>query len=232
MLKIENNQKAREWLNFIVSTERIQEVVSDALKTRYDKRKRALQQKATNLPAIQQQQEASAGDLAKKYADLQKAEAAYRQARQAHGQAYQRDLGLASTYLHAEGAANKEIAELADPRILVMARWVMGLSNKVRAADRAWPVITNRLDGGRRASIETNSNLIGAAISTLDDIHADLRQLLLIDYSGAELEAELTTARTSALQAAATVLNALDMQAIEDEAPDLSEISPADLSSQ
>ncbi|MDI1267799.1 MAG: hypothetical protein PSV40_01670 [Polaromonas sp.] len=229
MIKKISENKAREWLGFLVTTKTVQGVIADALTGRYHERKRLLVQQASEVPAALEEQLAASANLKKRAAALDKLTLEYRQAKQAHGSAYQRAVGMDTTVQQVEGRFRRKLQELADPRIHILARWVFGLNQRVRANDVEWPTVTRMRDGASRLDMSTNAPALTKAMQALDGLSSELADLMVADYDAAELLITLGKIRAAALHAVAGVLNVGSMQLIEENAPDLSEITPAEL---
>lgn len=216
-------------INFLADSKEIEAIASTRLATRRMERSKLCADLKLELPKLEQARTKAADELAKCDKARDAAQDAHRQAGAARHIAYVNASSAGTTYEKFLSRTHRQLAELADPRIHKLSRWVHSLENKVRCEAPEFEIKWNQawngtLEGDSKAPknqrAKTWFERADLACKRLIEITSELELLSVSDY-GDDLADRLAAIKMNAAETAATVIPPSVMQDIMEDSPDM-----------
>lgn len=216
-------------INFLADSKEVEAIASTRLATRRMERGNLCAELKQELPKLERARAKAEEELAKCDKARDAAKDAYRQAGAARHIAYVNAGGADSTCRGYLGRTQRKLAELADPRIHRLSKWVHSLENKVRCAEPEFEIRWTRAWNGtfdidpkapENKKAQTWFERANSACKRLIEIAHELEVLCVSDY-GDDLADRLAAIKLQAAETAATVIPPNVMQDIMEDSPDL-----------
>jgi hypothetical protein len=219
-------EEERQIVAFLANSDELARIAAADLKDREARRGQILDELARDLPNLERASEAAAAKAEKAVRDLEQSREEFQRVKAACDEARIRAGSAQSVFEKAKANARRFAAEMADPRIDDLRRWVLRLEREVRAE----PVeisLTLGTPERVRKQMETDaaqkSNRASIAMTRLDVIAAELLDLMVSPY-GPELASILIDKQAEAQEIARLVIAAHRFEVLMESAPDMSRL--------
>lgn len=216
-------------IHFLADSKEIEAIASTRLEARRMERSKLCADLKLELPKLGQARTKAADELAKCDKARDAAQDTYRQAGAARHIAYVNASSAGTTYEKFLSRTHRQLAELADPRIHKLSKWVHMLENRVRCEAPEFEIKWKQEWNGtfevdpkapQNKKAQTWFERANSACMRLIEITADLEKLTVSDY-GDDLADRLAAIKLQAAETAATVIPPNVMQDIMEDSPDM-----------
>lgn len=216
-------------IHFLADSKEIEAIASTRLATRRAERSKLCADLKQELPKLDRARTKAEDELAKCDKARHAAHDAHRQAGAARHIAYVNASSAGTTYEKFLSRTHRQLAELADPRIHKLSKWVHSLENRVRCEAPEFEIKWHQAWNGtfevdRKAPQNQRSQSwferANSACKRLIEITGELELLSVSDY-GDDLADRLAAIKLQASETAATVIPPNVMQEIMEESPDM-----------
>lgn len=203
----------RQLISFLANSDEVATLAKAHLENRMTQRNQELAELAVSLPAAEKACALAVADAEGTALALSKARDAYVLAEKKHLAAAAQANGLTNRREHLKMDAYRKAAELADPRIDDLRRWVSRLHNAVRCEPLEDVLrISSGFGWGNFLTSGVPVEKANQALTRLESIEAELRALLVSTY-GAELP---TTLNALQLEAEALARSCIPSSRLDD----------------
>lgn len=219
-LKPITREHERQLVSFLANSEEIASLASSRLAARMLERSKVLSELATQLPAAEKKCENELAKAMQASKELEKARNAFNRARLACDELTRLVDSTQHQCESLRASAFRRAAELADPRIDDLRRWVLRLENVVRAEPVEIELIRFGELRGRMVTNGQSAVRLLAAMTRLGAIAQELSEMITAPY-GDELVDVLMAKKRDAEAIASTVLKTAHFEVLIESAPDL-----------
>lgn len=229
MKKPLDTYQKEQLINFLADSKEIEAIASTRLATRRLERSKLCADLKQELPKLDRARSKAAEELARCNKAHDEACDTHRRAGEARHIAYLQASGSDSTYTKFLSRTHQQLAELADPRIFTLSKWVNSLENRVRCETPEFEIkmqpvwnVTFEVDPKAPENKKTQTwfERANSACKRLIDITGELELLSVSDY-GDDLADRLAAIKLQAAETAATVIPPNVMQDIIEDSPDM-----------
>jgi hypothetical protein len=216
-------------INFLADSKEIEAIASTRLATRRIERSKLCAELKQELPKLEQARIKAVDELAKCSKARDAAQDAYQQAGKARDIAQVNATSADTTHGQLLSRAHRQLAELADPRIVRLSAWVSSLENRVRCEDPEFEIKWKGAWNGtlhvdpkapENKKAQTWFERADLACKRLIEMKRELDLLCVSEY-GDDLADRLAAIKRQAAETAATVIPPNVMQDIIEDSPDM-----------